>query len=214
MSKTSPPKEPSNAMASLAAPTSKTQAMKAMRARMAERPDTQTLWNTIRDFGNSDPDPRQNDRSAALVLGAILEQSLETAILTHCVEMSEGDRTHLWGGGAEDAVISFSAKIRLGYALGIYGPNSKADLDNIRHIRNLFAHTKTLLRFSSSEIRGLCFQMNWLGEVYWGGLVGTRPSTGRKIFLETIRHFFLYFETAESGRPLRYPEEPMKEAYS
>src|SRR5262249_12368025 len=42
---------------------------------------------------------------------------------------------------------SFSSKIITGYALGIYDESMRNDLQIVRNIRNVFAHSKKLIQF-------------------------------------------------------------------
>jgi hypothetical protein len=77
------------------------------------------------------------DRATALVLGSILEQGLELAILSHCVlgwntTEAEAEQKRLFGGG-EDSPMNFGVKIRIAYALGVYGPKTREDIDTMRH---------------------------------------------------------------------------------
>jgi DNA-binding MltR family transcriptional regulator len=53
-------------------------------------------------------------------------------------------------------LATFSAKIRLGYALGIYGRKTRHDLDVVREIRNAFAHAQKVITFENQEIANLC----------------------------------------------------------
>jgi hypothetical protein len=82
----------------------------------------------------------ETPRGAAIVLTAILEAALEDCMCARLLPdpMSNTHRETLFGG--ESHFSSFSAKIDLGYSLGLYGPKTKADLHRIRAIRNQFAH--------------------------------------------------------------------------
>lgn len=78
------------------------------------------------------------DRTMAIVSSALLETVLEDAIVTRLRPMSNTHRDRLFEG--EAGFAGFAAKINLGFSLGLYGPKTKTDLDNIRKIRNQFAH--------------------------------------------------------------------------
>ena len=56
----------------------------------------------------------------------------------------------------EGPLATFGAKIKIGYAMGLYGPEIKADLDCIRRIRNYFAHTMRPLTFRDARIKKIC----------------------------------------------------------
>ncbi len=214
MTKEPSPNQPVQPPAEQSTKVSKTKAMEALRARLAERPDTETLWKIIWDFDLNRADAQNSDRSLALVLGAILEQSVETAILTHCVDLDKTERGRVWGGG-EDAAIPFSAKMRLGFAVGIYGPDSRDDLNLIRHIRNLFAHTKSHIGFGTADVHNLCEQIKWIDKMVWGGIMGEKPTSGRKKYVETVRHYFSFFEAGgEKDKPRRYADYQFPDLYA
>jgi hypothetical protein len=54
------------------------------------------------------------------------------------------------------ALATFSSKIRIGYALDIFGPETYQNLDYIRHVRNAFAHTKISVSFETAAIKNIC----------------------------------------------------------
>jgi hypothetical protein len=78
------------------------------------------------------------DRTTAIVVATLLESVLEDAILTRLRPMSNAHRKLLFEG--EAGFAGFAAKINLGFSLGLYGQQTKTDLDQIRRIRNEFAH--------------------------------------------------------------------------
>jgi hypothetical protein len=78
------------------------------------------------------------DRSAGIVASALLETIVQESILMRLIPMSNTHQNSLFGG--ESSFATFSAKIDLGFSLGLYGPKTKSDLSLIRKIRNQFAH--------------------------------------------------------------------------
>ena len=84
----------------------------------------------------------RNDRGAAILLAANLESSLQIAI-----ERKEP---------TANRTATFERKIRKGYALGLFGDETKNNLDLIRWIRNAFAHSPSPVRFSTAEIESAC----------------------------------------------------------
>jgi hypothetical protein len=50
----------------------------------------------------------------------------------------------------------FDAKIRMGHALGLFGPQTYEDLKLIKYIRNAFARAPSPISFSTVEIRQAC----------------------------------------------------------
>jgi hypothetical protein len=95
------------------------------KARLDKRSFGNDSWDVILQYGYGEPTPQMADRATALVLGAILEQGLELAILSHCVlgwntPEAEAEQKKLFGGG-EDSPMTFAVKIRIAYALGVFG---------------------------------------------------------------------------------------------
>jgi hypothetical protein len=58
----------------------------------------------------------------------------------------------------EDQLSTFARKIELGYALRIYGAQTKENLTTMRHLRNAFAHAKIPLTFDTPEVAAVCEQ--------------------------------------------------------
>jgi len=193
---------------------SRGKAIQALRERIAENPDTETMWKTIWDFDLQRAAVQNNDRSLVLTLGAILERGLEIAILTHCIPMSDEEEKRFFGP-PDGAPITFDVKIRLGFALGLYGTVSRDDLVIIRHIRNLFAHAKTNLTFLSQEITDVCDHFQWIDLMKWGGIMGNKPLAARQKFIESVRHYYVFLASAgKPGEPLRYTSYDLPELYS
>ena len=112
--------------------------------------------------------------------------------------------------GGEDGPMNFAVKIRLGYGLGIYGPDSRDDLDIIRHVRNLFAHSKENMIFIDDTIIALCDEIKWINKFPWGGIAGLKPATPMKQYIQTVMHFFSYFTSLSQlpkAAPLRYADK-------
>jgi hypothetical protein len=60
-------------------------AIQSLRGRLDKRSYGNDSWKTILEYAYDKPDLQTADRGTALVLGSILEQGLELAILSHCV---------------------------------------------------------------------------------------------------------------------------------
>jgi hypothetical protein len=106
-------------------------------------------------------------------------------------------------------LATLSARIDAGYALGIYGPDMKADLQTIQRIRNTFAHSRHHLDFSSPDIAKACgeFIFPTKDALNWEPLF-PRPTSEREIFI-LIAKFFATFLLRDPGeQPLRYQEVP------
>lgn len=97
----------------------------------------------------------ESDRGSAIMSSAFVEQTLWAMLNSFLVDEGETVRKE-WFEGATAPFGSFSAKIALGFALGIYGPETKLKLDIIRNIRNVFAHRSLPLDFKHPTIMAEC----------------------------------------------------------
>ena len=99
----------------------------------------------------------QTDRAAAIVAFAYLDDTLTEVIQSHLHNFKhKGEnirRTMFQGAGP---LATFSARRRLAYLLGIFGPKTYADLGRLAQIRNEFAHTRSRRTFKSQRIKNLC----------------------------------------------------------
>jgi hypothetical protein len=168
-----------------------------LRSHLATRVASEELWSVIDDYDKRRASAQTEGRATALVLGAILEQSLETAIMSHCIALDEKEQRKLFSGG-EDGPMNFAVKIRLAFALGIYGEKSRDQLDIIRNIRNVFAHDKGHLHFDDGIVAELCNQLRWAYEFDW--VEAEKAKTPQNIFIETVKDFVHYFNDGHRFR--------------
>lgn len=99
----------------------------------------------------------QTDRAAAIVAFAYLDEILTEVVQSHFYNYKhrgEDIRKTLFKGAGP--LATFSARRRLAYLLGLFGPKTFADLERIAQIRNEFAHTRLVRTFKSQRIRNLC----------------------------------------------------------
>lgn len=185
------------------------EAIASARERLNARSFGNDSWQVILQYSDGAPTLQTADRAIALVLGSILEQGLELSILSHCVlgwntAEAEAEQRKLFSGG-EDGAMNFAVKIRLAYALGVYGPATRSDLDMMRNIRNLFAHDRGHLTFDDAVASNLCAQIKWISQYPWGGLVGPEPASPRAQYIATVKHLFPFL-TVGVGMPIRYKD--------
>jgi hypothetical protein len=82
----------------------------------------------------------------AAILGAgLIEHRLDQLLRSRLKH--KDDQTWATLTEAPGPLNSFSSKITMGYALGIYDQRMRADLNIIRSIRNAFAHSKKVFQF-------------------------------------------------------------------
>lgn len=89
---------------------------------------------------------------------AAVERTLEDAIIFKLGGISKKTAEELFNENAP--LGSFSAKIKIGHALGLYGSHTKSDLNKVREIRNILAHAVRPVTFANRRLRDLCFALN------------------------------------------------------
>jgi len=97
---------------------------------------------------------QRSDRAVAILASALVEDALEGAILASLSPLSKEDRASLFEG--DGPLSTFSAKIRVGFALSIFGAITRADLNCMRDVRNAFAHARVSLKFTTHEVTVAC----------------------------------------------------------
>jgi hypothetical protein len=98
----------------------------------------------------------KNHRGAAILLASNIEVSLRYAIARLLVTVDDSYKT-LFRTSAP--LSSFNAKIRFGYAIGLYKEQTTENLDRIRGIRNAFAHAVIPITFDTPEVSKVCGEM-------------------------------------------------------
>ena len=93
---------------------------------------------------------KQTHRGAALIAAAVLEEILEVLLTARLLKVSRDRHDALFGRGRP--LDSMSAKIELGYALGLFTNAARIQLDMIREVRNKFAHRIEALTFDHPNI--------------------------------------------------------------
>jgi hypothetical protein len=97
----------------------------------------------------------QTDRGVALIAGSLVDATLMLALQS---KMHEGVKDEM-AAVFEDVhapLATFSSRITIGWALGIFGPVMRARLNTIRSIRNTFAHALVPITFIEPLIAKEC----------------------------------------------------------
>lgn len=97
----------------------------------------------------------ETDRGAALIFTAFAEYALEWAIYRRMPFQGEAIRKKTFSSD-KAPLSSFSAKIVVGRAMGIYGEETERLLNAVREIRNQFAHKLIPIDFDTPEIATAC----------------------------------------------------------
>ena len=88
----------------------------------------------------------ESDRSAFLIIGALIEGRLEKVILA---KLKEGSVLNHFGSG------SFNNRINLAYSLGLIDSSRKALYHKFREVRNKFAHSADFIDLSDVKIESV-----------------------------------------------------------
>jgi hypothetical protein len=121
-----------------------------------------------------------NDRALALTVCALLEQFLETAIVSH-FEIPAEESRQLFDDNIEGPLSSFAN------ALGIYDAQMRSDLTCIRRIRNAFAHSKSHIDFRTTEIAALVQRLKIPQSSQFSSLSGNKSKSERKKDVRFLR---------------------------
>jgi hypothetical protein len=91
------------------------------------------------------------DRSFVIVVATLLDQAVEALLRSHLVHVPTAEDPLFEGAYAP--LQSFSAKIDLGYRLGLTSPRTCKAMHLVRRIRNDFAHEIAGCAFDSASVR-------------------------------------------------------------
>lgn len=106
----------------------------------------------------------QTDRMTALLGAAIIEHALQVALMSKFVPLGKTDHSNVFDGAGNGTLGSLSNKTRLGHALGLFGPQTRADIDIIRNVRNVFAHAlSTRVAFKHDDVASECKKLRTVG---------------------------------------------------
>jgi DNA-binding MltR family transcriptional regulator len=97
----------------------------------------------------------QTHRGAAIIAGSFLDKLLELVIERRLLalsgeEISENQRKALFGRMAP--LSTFSAKIEIGFGIGLFNASAYSNFEMIRDVRNKFAHQLAAIDFDHPEI--------------------------------------------------------------
>ena len=180
-------------------------AFESIRRLISQRFSEDDSFDTILHFNDPAKATEYVDRAAALVATTMVEQALETAILSHFINLSESERSELFWSDKDAPLASFSSRIRIGYALGVFGPRVRDELTCIRNIRNVFAHSIAHITFDSNEIRPACDQLNYPQFFKFAFTqIFQTPDTPKEKFLVTCQLVTMYLFTRPGDQPKKY----------
>ena len=144
-----------------------------------------------------------NNRAASIVAAAFIENNLALAIMARFRDLKDRDQNEFFEN--RGVLSDFANKIDVGFALGIYGPLVRADLDNIRRICNQFAHHLEVRDFDHVEVAAMCDGLNapkFLDLV--ASPTPPKQRTRKDMYLDTADHLAARFDL-ELKKALRPP---------
>jgi hypothetical protein len=104
----------------------------------------------------------ESDRGFAIMAASFAETGLLWAILRRLPDGGPDVRSQTFEA-AGAPLASFSAKIIMGRALGVYGPVIAKELNQVRTLRNAFAHSLKPIDFSHPTIVRETAKLSLLG---------------------------------------------------
>lgn len=137
---------------------SRPNSLKSLKKLTAQYPGTEEVYELIDSL-----DAIANDQYSAIAAAALLDGALKQALIKNLIvpeDLGEGD---LFNSGAP--LRAFSAKIKMGFALGLYGPKTRKDLDLIRDVRNSLAHAMVRLDFDTEQVANVCRRITLVDRV-------------------------------------------------
>ena len=124
----------------------------------AEIPDDRTVRDLLQSL-----EPEDNafaDHAIALIGASVVAKALEVAILSRLISLKEDERKRIFSYDDQGPLSDLAARIKIAYALGIFGRKTRNDLDHVRAVRNAFAHSARLIRFDTPEVAEICARLH------------------------------------------------------
>jgi hypothetical protein len=103
----------------------------------------QVAWESVRKDGS---------RGSVILAGTLVEDSLRALLISRMAPGVEKDGPKDLFGPMKP-LSSFNAKIRMGFALKLYGERTFHDLQLLRELRNLFAHGRLAIDFDTPGVK-------------------------------------------------------------
>lgn len=121
------------------------------------------------------------DHAIALIGASVVGKALEVAIRSRFIDLTKEEYNRLFTYENNGPLADLSARIKIAQALGVFGSQTKRDLEHIRTIRNAFAHAAHLISFDTPEISEICNLFHTPKTITLLGGVGGDTPRGRYI---------------------------------
>jgi hypothetical protein len=117
-------------------------------------PSEQDVYNVL-DLLKRENSPFA-DYAIAMIGASYLERSIAISMIGRFVDLNPEEERRLFSFDADGPLATFSARIKVGYAMYLFGRETRDDLESIAKIRNLFAHHPSLITFNLPETKANC----------------------------------------------------------
>ena len=114
---------------------------------------------------------------------------MKDAILTRVRTEVKEDPDYLFGPNTP--ARSLSAKIRIGFSLGVFDEFIRDDLECIREVRNAFAHTMLDITFATEQVTNVCARLKSF-ERFGGSGEWDKRARGSYLLTATFLTFALH----------------------
>ena len=157
---------------------------KRSRVRYQIRPDPTPLIERLKAETQN-----ASDRTLAIVYGTVVEDALRHGLSSCMDHLTPDEEVALFEQGG--ALSDFAAKINILYAMKLMSAKSKAELHDIREIRNAFAHALPGISFSDKEVHDVCKSLDF--PRYWDteAAISWNP---RDLFITTCDYYISSFQ--------------------
>lgn len=130
----------------------------------------------------------ETDRGAALVGASIVDYTLGRVLLCKMRPLSNTDAVKVFE--SRGPLSGFASRTELCFAMSLFGPQTRRELNCIRDIRNEFAHSPAAgLTFDASNIKKFAQNLRLIDEggyPIYPGMRVRKPTTLRERFNHTI----------------------------
>lgn len=165
------------------------------------------MWTILKDNDEESIklmlDEKIDDRAVAIIATAFLDDRLRDVLIHYLHTTKDLQDSFFEGTGP---LAAFSARINMGFMLGLYSKTFCEHLHIMRSVRNLFAHSRDPLDFNSEKVSAKLTNLKFLDlfrhpdhkSHYAGGVTdpwminltppaGPVPTTKRGIFIDNVQ---------------------------
>ncbi|MEO1207769.1 MAG: MltR family transcriptional regulator [Pseudomonadota bacterium] len=117
-----------------------------------------------------------SDRAAAIIASTTLDNDLAD-LLDHILVIDNNKQRNELLTDFRSPLGSFSARIKIIYAIGIISREYVTGLENVRQIRNVFAHARKPITFETDAIKEICLKLPKTKATWPDGVEMSEPRT-------------------------------------